>query len=94
MAQVYGLLQADLTTLPDFAGIELDNNIATLRCQLGQPVACGKRDGIAVSALRLCASSRLVVEAANGDSAAVIARALSSLDKVVLLVKSLPAVRR
>jgi len=53
--------------------------------QLAQPVACGKRDGVAVSALRLCVSSRLVVEAMqqNGrNEQAVIQRALGALDKV------------
>ncbi|HQU16779.1 MAG: hypothetical protein B7Z66_11125 [Chromatiales bacterium 21-64-14] len=57
---------------------------SSLRCQLGQPVGCGTRDGVAVSALRLCASARLVVEgAADGgrQGAAVIARAMTALDK-------------
>jgi hypothetical protein len=47
--------------------------------QLAQPVLCGKRDGVTVSALRLCVSSRLVLEAMlqNGSNAqAVIQRAL------------------
>jgi hypothetical protein len=92
--QVYRLLQMDLTTLPDCDGIDLDGGIASYRCQLGQPVACGKRDGTAVSALRLCASARLIVEATSGNSAAVMARAMAALDKVALLVKSLPAIRR
>ena len=39
-----------------------------VRWQLGQPVACGARQGIAVSALRLCISSRLLVEAETVDS--------------------------
>ena len=92
--QVYRLLQADLTELPDFDGAGLNGGIASLRCQLGQPVACGRRGGIAVSALRLCASARLIVEATAGNSAAVMARALSALDKTALLVKSLPATQR
>jgi hypothetical protein len=59
-----------------------------LRCQLGQPVACGQRDGVPVSALRLCASARLIVEATaqNGRQAsAVIERALAVLEKTALL---------
>ena len=61
------------------------------RVQLAQPVACGQRDGIAVSALRICASSRLIVEAAqhNGrDEQVVIKRALRALDKVAQLVQA------
>jgi len=79
-AQVYRLLQADL----DIPG-------AGMRFQLGQPVACGSRDGVPVSALRLCASARLVVEALAGDgrnAAAVIAKALAALDKAALLLRS------
>jgi hypothetical protein len=55
--------------------------LAAGRCQVGQPVACGARDGGAVSALRLCLSARLVVEAvAGGEGSAVIARGLSVLE--------------
>ncbi len=61
------------------------------RVQLAQPVACGQRDGIAVSTLRMCASSRLVVEAVQqngGDEQLVIKRALRALDKVAQLVQA------
>jgi hypothetical protein len=34
--------------------------------RLGQPVACGVREGVPTAALRLCASARLVVEALSG----------------------------
>ena len=66
-----------------------DDNDAGPRCQLGQPVACGSRDGTPVSALRLCLSARLIVEAMADDGAGaarVISRALASLDKVARLV--------
>lgn len=88
-AQVYQCLQADLSGHP---GLNLP--IAALRYQLGQPVAFGQRHGLPVSALRLCASARLVVEATAGgrdSSAAVIERALAALDKTALLVRCLPA---
>ena len=78
-AQVYRLLQTDL----DIPG-------ARMRFQLGQPVACGSRDGVPVSALRLCASARLVVEAQGEDgrnAAAVIGKALAALDKAAMLVR-------
>ena len=69
--------------------------IASLRCQTGQPVACGKRNGVKISALRLCISSRLIVEAAleeNNDQS-IIDGALSVLDKIALLIQLLPMLK-
>lgn len=37
------------------------------RCQIGQPVACGQQNDVEISALRLCLSSRLIVEAARSE---------------------------
>ena len=76
--QVYHLLRGDLSDTHD-------EPIAALRCQLGQPVVCGERDGIAVSALRICASARLAVEAASGQRDTVIRRAMAALDKAAWL---------
>ena len=84
--RTYELLQMDLSD----ACPEWDPTLAAIRCQFGQPVACGERNGIPVSALRLCASSRLVVEAATrhgGKSSEIIQRALSALDKAAFLGK-------
>lgn len=91
-ALVYRLLQEDLTRYPglDLTGESVD--IAKLRCQLGQPVACGVKNGVPVSALRLCASARLVVEATaeNGRHAsAVIERALAALAKTALILRAM-----
>ncbi len=61
--------------------------VAALRCQLGQPVPCGRSAGIELSALRLCASARLVVEAESQGAGAVIRRAMAALDKVALLAR-------
>ena len=36
---------------------------ATRRYQLGQPVLCGERAGIPVSALRICVSAPMLVDA-------------------------------
>jgi hypothetical protein len=59
---------------------------ALLRCQLGQPVACGMRDGVPVSALRLCISARQVSDAAEYNGIAVLtAEAMAVLDKVAWL---------
>lgn len=67
-----------------------NSDIATIRCQLGQPVACGILNGITVSALRLCISSRLIIEATKRDDRgiAIIKDALTALDKTVLLIQS------
>lgn len=62
------------------------------RCQVGQPVACGSREGVPVSALRLCISTRLIVDALSREGRgvrAVIAEALAVLEKTALLA-SLP----
>lgn len=84
--QVYRLLQGGLA-----GQVGSRAHLAPLRFQLGQPVACGSRDGVPVSALRLCASARLIVEAtaqAGRNAAAVIERALAALDKTALLART------
>ena len=86
-SEIYRLLQRDLSgsgVAPLTSG---GMDAAVLRCQLGQPAACGTRDGIALSALRICASSRLVVEAvATGDSAGILRRVTAALDKTAWLL--------
>jgi len=64
-----------------------NTEIGSVRCQLGQPVACGTRNGIAVSALRLCLSSRLIADAAASDDqgSSIIKDAMKVLDKTVSL---------
>lgn len=89
--QVYQLLQTDLSDicLPDASPHE--KRRARTRCQLGQPVPCGTRQGVPVSALRLSISSRLIVEALSGNGvnvARVVQRALSVLDKAEWLLQS------
>jgi len=65
-----------------------NSEIGSIRCQLGQPVACGTRNGIAVSALRLCLSSRLIAEAAASDDqgGSIIKNAMKVLDKTASLI--------
>jgi hypothetical protein len=74
------------STTPNYT----NSDIATIRCQLGQPVACGSRNGIAVSALRLCLSSRLLIQATacNNKGITIINDALKTLDKTALLIRS------
>ncbi len=86
--RVYRLLQADLADHPDLDLAVFDEKSISLRCQLGQPVACGQRNDVPVSALRICASTRLIVEAVcRGSGHAVIDRALSALNKTALLIR-------
>lgn len=75
-------------------GVSLaDTALAAMRCRFGQPVGCGRRDGVDISALRICLSARLIARAAaEGDNgAAVIAAALRALDKAALLARMLTA---
>lgn len=62
------------------------------RYQLGQPVVCGLRDAVPLSALRLCAGARLVVEAARqeGGTARLTGQAQAALDKVAAIVATMP----
>jgi len=88
MKKVHELLREDLSHLPDAKS----NALFSLRCQVGQPVPCGTREGIAVSALRLCASSRMIVDALSPQgrgTLAVIIEAIAALNKAALLA-SLP----
>lgn len=62
--------------------------LGSIRCQLGQPVACGSRNGTAIGALRLCLSSRLLADAAASadQGRGIIENALKVLDKTALLI--------
>jgi hypothetical protein len=61
------------------------------RFQLGQPVPCGLRDGQPVSALRMCASARLVTESMlRGQSVEqAIAQTMLAFDKLAMLAQAL-----
>jgi hypothetical protein len=82
--EVYKLLPTDLSGQGEQT---LQGELLGLRCQLGQPVVCGQRDGVPVSALRLCVSARMVVDAIRqeGQAARVIANAIAALDKTAML---------
>ena len=76
---------------PDFKVI--DTNVERIQCLLGQPVIIGNKNGKPISALRLCLSSRLIVEGASNKEEfgeVVIQRAISALDNIGLLIKLLP----
>jgi hypothetical protein len=86
--QTLGLQRLMAVDLGDWAGWEGAGRLV----QLGQPVHCGKRSGSELSALRLCLSARLAVEAlAPGGSgaAAMIDEALLALDKAAWLAPRL-----
>ena len=60
------------------------------QCQVGQPVACGARDGQPLRALRLCLSSRLIVDAlAGGRQQHVLDDAERVLDTAAMLAAAL-----
>lgn len=61
------------------------------RCQFGQPVACGRRDGQPIAALRLCLGARQIAAAARNPAAlaALCAQALLALDQVTARLQHL-----
>lgn len=91
MVGIYQLLQRDLSPDDSLLFDVADQSLLAKRVQLGQPVLCGVRNDVPVSALRVCASARLVVDALSPQgvgTSAVIARTLAALDKVALLVRA------
>ncbi len=67
--------------------IQQSGSAGEVCCQFGQPVACGTRDGVAVSALRLCLSARQISDAAGQNGiAGLIDEALAALDKTAGLI--------
>ena len=89
---VYKQLQVGLAENSPFNRTNPSGGIASLRCQFGQPVACGSRNGIEVSALRICVSARLIIEAASQDgkgAAVVIEGALAALSKAAWIAGNL-----
>lgn len=58
------------------------------RFQLGQPVVCGVREGVEVSALRLCVSARQISDAVEeGGVFSLVADAMAALDMVSSLIR-------
>jgi len=90
-ARVYRLLrngEVEHSDLRQTAGLRA---ITVRPCKLGQPVQCGEFQGVPVSALRLCVSMPLVVDAvsaAGRGPEAVIREALLVLDKTAALTKA------
>ena len=61
------------------------------RYQLGQPVACGIRDGVPVSALRVCVGARMLVAAhAGAGSAPALAGVCAAFDAIARLAEKIP----
>ena len=61
------------------------------RVQLGQPVPCGSRDGVPVSALRICASARWVADAAGSPQGTghAVRQAMLAFDRLAQLARQL-----
>ncbi|MET3134189.1 hypothetical protein AAKU55_004484 [Oxalobacteraceae bacterium GrIS 1.11] len=56
---------------------------AARKYQLGQPVLCGDRDGVPVSALRICVSARMIAAAcAHGGQSSAVADAREALVEI------------
>jgi hypothetical protein len=91
-ARVYKLLARDNIGFADVYSSPTMGAIAKRRCQLGQPVQCGTFHDVPVSALRLCASIRLIVDAISQQgrgAETVIAEALLALDKCAFLTTAI-----
>ncbi len=68
----------------------MDRRIEPVSCQLGQPVVFSSISGKPTSALRMCLSSRLIVEACSSGGkkeSEVIGRALLALDNLAEILK-------
>ena len=67
------------------------STLDTLRVQLGQPVRCGTRAGVPVSGLRICASARWAVAAADTPDGAdhAVRQAMLAFDKQAPLARRL-----
>jgi hypothetical protein len=90
--QIHKLLARDNIGFPDAYPSPTIGPIASRRCQLGQPVQCGTFHNVPVSALRLCASIRLIFDAVSPQgrgTETVIAEALLALDKCAFLTTAI-----
>ncbi len=86
---VYRLLRTDLTGHADLCLSQVEEEWAGLRCQLGQPVACGSEAAAPLSAVRLSIGARQIVAATQeGKARKIIDEALAVLDKTAWLVRS------
>jgi hypothetical protein len=88
--RIYELMKRDLSQHPEIP-ISM-RQAAHWRCYLGQPVECGSRNGIPVSAPRLNIDMRLIADALSPNGRgreAAIAGALCALDKAEILAKIL-----
>ena len=94
--KTYRLLRQDLSLHAADVRDPGIRRAAGLRIEVGQPVAAGVRDGTPVSALRLCASARLISDACSGDpraAARVLAEGRLALTKAAWLAGEVAAGR-
>jgi hypothetical protein len=92
--RVYRLLRQDLSRQAEGHPDARLRAAAGLRIEVGQPVAVGERDGVPVSALRLCASARLAAEVCSGEpraAARVLDDARAVLAKAAWLAEAVAA---
>ena len=87
--ELYVRLQSSEPSIPIHPASCPDPSAPTQPIQLGQPVYCGSMQGVPVSALRLCASSRLVLEACSeGETSIrrVLARIHTTVHRITRLL--------
>jgi len=90
--QIHKLLGCDRIGGTSLSPSPTMDPIVSKRCQVGQPVSCGVYGGAQVSALRLCASIRLIVDAVSPQGRGadtVISEALLTLDKCAFLTTAM-----
>jgi selenocysteine lyase/cysteine desulfurase len=87
--RIWGLMRHNLAGHARSSAEAVIQMAAAPRVELGQPVSCGERGGAPVSALRLCASARLVTEASRGPASAtgVLVRTRQALAKAAWLTR-------
>lgn len=91
-SRIHQWLAADAGDRLGLSAADPVRSLAARSCQLGQPVPCGQRAGVPIAALRLCASARMVAEAAGlgpDGTDRLIDRAMQVLDKTALLARHL-----
>jgi hypothetical protein len=82
-------LQQDMSFLRSVERDPSEHAILGLACQFGQPVACGIRPHGTLSALRVCASARMVAEAVAGNASSILRQTEMALDKLSMLARQL-----
>ncbi len=66
--------------------LNLQHDLTVPHLQLAQPILCGQRDGLDMSALRVCISARQIV-AASGDKTLILHQLLAAIEQIAASVQ-------